>query len=1144
LKQENPQSKSSEIAGLSENKLSDIRQHIAKQEYNISFDQKKGVLQSPNRAQNLRAYYEPGKFSIKNRVDSCGHNFKLELINEGVFADGRKLHSPQPDATTDGKGNKLQICHDGFTEEFVNNEDGVRQNFIVKNAPKSTGQLKVRLAVTGMKVRKGSGNELHFYTENTKGENESQLVYNDLKCWDAGSHTLASSLAYTDNHIEISVNVENAAYPVTIDPIIANGTPANANKRLEINQSNAWTGYSVSSAGDVNGDGYSDVIIGAPKYDYGQVDEGAAFVYPGTANGLSLAAVTLQSDQAGAQAGYSVSSAGDIDGDGHSDVLVGAPYYDNEGAVFVYLGSNNGLNSNSNVKLKSKQAEAGFGISVALAGDVNADGYSDILVGAYKYDNGQIDEGAAFLYHGSFFNFNTPEILECNQAGAMMGYAVAGAGDINADGTSDVIVGARFYHDGEINEGAVFVYSGATAGPLNPTQVLQSNQVDARMGHSLSTAGDVNGDGYADIAIGAYLYDHDQTNEGVVFIHHGSQNGIDPVPDVGLESDQIEAQFGWAVAAAGDVNGDGYGDVIVGSRFYDNGQANEGAAFIFHGSENGIDPLANSQLESNQGEAWMGSAVASAGDVNGDGYSDIVIGGYAYDGGQNDEGTALVYHGMASGVGSDFTSLGINQAEALVGASVSNAGDINGDGLDDVIVGAPYIDSGEQDEGMAIVYYGSTENGPGNSKALQCNQAGAKFGYSVSAAGDVNGDGYDDVIVGAPSFDKGVIQGAAFIFHGGPGGINPNPAIILDNGLTGTDYGSSVSIAGDIDRNGYADVIVGAPKYSKSNPAILEAGAVYIYKGSSNGIVSAGAMLTTDLPGSHLGTSVDGAGDVNGDGYSDVIAGADKSNIGQAEEGAARVYYGSPVGIPSNSPANTILQSNQAGAALGGSVAGAGDVNGDGYGDVIVGAFKYDGGENNEGAAMVYYGSSNGLDFQNPSILQINQSGAWFGYSVASAGDVNGDGYSDVVVGAQYYDKGHDSEGGTWVFHGSQMGVNANSSFSAVGGQDFAQFGISVSGAGDVNGDGYSDIIIGMPFYDESSWPNRGNALVYFGNNQGTDKIKRNNIRLYNSDLTTIMNIAQSNNTAVGIGLYSTSFLGRVKGRMAFNWTEPGLSFY
>ncbi|CAN0448089.1 unnamed protein product, partial [Phaeothamnion confervicola] len=104
------------------------------------------------------------------------------------------------------------------------------------------------------------------------------------------------------------------------------------------------------------------------------------------------------------------------------------------------------------------------------------------------------------------------------------------------------------------------------------------------MGHSVATAGDVNGDGFSDVIVGSYLYDSGSANEGAAFVYHGSASGLNAVPATTLQSDQAEAWFGWSVASAGDVNGDGYADVIVGGIHYDNGQNNEGAAFVFHGS--------------------------------------------------------------------------------------------------------------------------------------------------------------------------------------------------------------------------------------------------------------------------------------------------------------------------------------------------------------------------------------------------------------------------------------------------------------------------------------------------------------------------------------------------------------------------------
>jgi hypothetical protein len=192
---------------------------------------------------------------------------------------------------------------------------------------------------------------------------------------------------------------------------------------------------------------------------------------------------------------------------------------------------------------------------------------------------------------------------------------------------------------------------------------------------------------------------------------------IDPLltesADTQLEGDQLTARLGDSVASAGDVNGDGYADVIVGARLYDAGQTDEGAAFIFLGSADGVldgNPAsAATQLESNQGASAFGWSVAGAGDVDGDGYADVIVGAPSYDAGESDEGAAFVFHGGASGIAdgnpaSAATQLESNQEKGVqpagpnFGESVAGAGDVDGDGYADVIVGAKFYDAGQTDE--------------------------------------------------------------------------------------------------------------------------------------------------------------------------------------------------------------------------------------------------------------------------------------------------------------------------------------------------------------------------------------------------------------------------------------------------------------
>ncbi|WP_353717491.1 FG-GAP-like repeat-containing protein [Dyadobacter sp. 676] len=1133
-------------AALPGTTLSDIRKSLEKQEYHISYDEQKKKLQSPNRSNNIRAYYEPGKLTVQTRVDTTGDGFRLELLNEGIFADGKLLYAPEITAKAGHHENKVQISHSAFTEEFINNEDGVRQNFIVQTAPEGTRQLQVKMTAKGLKVEQGSGNELRFYSQTSDGKTRNELVYSDLKCWDADKKPLNATLAYVDNRIQISVDVANAVYPVTIDPIIANGTPQNANKVLEINQSYMWLGFSVSSAGDVNGDGYSDVIVGAPQYDKGQDNEGAAFVYKGGASGLTLTAVTLEVNQADAQMGYSVASAGDFNGDGFSDVLAGIPFYDddetnNAGAAVLYLGSATFFTSTiiGHTYLNGTLG-ALVGVSVATAGDVNGDGFSDVLIGASQDSNGQSKEGTVTLSYGSangnlFANFTT---LEINQANAQFGYSLGPAGDVDADGFSDIIIGARWYTNGQgqDGEGAAFIYRGGNGGLQGNPTIIEGNQYDAGLGNKVSSAGDVNGDGYSDVLIAAYVYDGPNLkDQGKVSLHLGSSTGINPQPARVFEGGHADDRMGSSIACAGDVNGDGYSDILIGAQYYDNGQFNEGSVFVYHGSKDGIVGSPVSTLESNQADGWFGTAVASAGDVNGDGYSDILIGCYTFDNGQKDEGHVFVYHGGAEGIGTNgaYNMVGTDGGSKM-GYSVASAGDVNGDGFDDVIVGSPEYDYNGVAGGIAIVYYGASNGLDANNKLiLSKNQGGSYFGGSVAGAGDVNGDGYGDVIVGASEYDNNEAdEGVAFVYYGSNTGINAGTSILLENNFAYSDFGSAVSGAGDINRDGYADIIIGDEDYYTAGQSYE--GAIFIYYGSAAG-PSNPAIIESNIGFASLGGSVSSAGDVNGDGYGDIIAGA----AYYGGKGAAYIFHGSAQGIGSSPK---IIQGDQDDALFGLSVSGAGDINGDGYSDIVVGAPRYDKNEQGEGIAFVYYGTNSGISDVSPTILEQNIVSGGLGFTVHTAGDVNGDGYSDIILGAGDFGGANAStiKGKAFLYHGSPTGIKPTASFSTEGNHDGANLGYSVSGAGDVNGDGYSDIIIGAPHANVGLVTDGGNASIFYGNN---GKGLRNNIRLYNDNFVSPISQSQFAKSNFGLGLFAKSFIGKNKGRLVWETVSNGTPF-
>ena len=1110
------------------NWMAEIQKDISQREYHISegFDHR---LQSPNRAQNLRFNYFPTGFEMNTRVDSLNlETWKVRIEFEGIYRGDQTMILPSKNHTQEIDNNHLQYHHDGgLTLEYFNDMAGMRQNFIIDQKPIGEGLLKVKLnLITSLIPSLNAQNEIVFSEQQS-----AKVKYKDLKVIDANGVVIQAWMELDNNELALVVNDENAAYPLTIDPL-----STAASTFLDENQASANFGRSVSSAGDVNGDGYSDVIVGAYYYDSGESNEGVAFIYHGSASGInSTASTILESNQAGANLGYSVSSAGDVNGDGYSDVIVGVPYYNTGGAALIYHGSSGGVSTSYDAILEFAQVDARFGHSVSSAGDVNGDGYSDVIVGAVLYDDGQTDEGAAFIYHGTAGGINTTASLSLygNQVEALMGSSVSSAGDVNGDGYSDIIVGAMRMDFPETDEGMAYIYLGSISGVTPMVNAnLQGNVAGAVFGASVSSAGDVNGDGYSDVIVGSSNYEAGGNNStGAVYIYHGSSGGVDSFVDLFIEGTGNWSYLGASVSSAGDVNGDGYGDVIVGQP---HAFGTNEKAFVYSGGTGGI-TLASKVTLSQSNDADFGVSVSSAGDVNGDGYSDVIVGANTY----GNEGAAFTYHGSASGISTNpHAALEANQTSANLGYSVSSAGDVNGDGYSDVIVGAYHYDSGQTDEGIALVYHGSF-NGlfPAPNQILEGNQASAFFGTSVSSAGDVNGDGYGDVIIGANAYDNGETnEGVAFIFHGSAGGVSNSADLMLEGNQTSAYFGRSVSSAGDVNGDGYSDVIIGANGYDNGE---IGEGAAFIYHGSAVGVnATASNVLESNQAGGNMGYSVSTAGDVNGDGYSDVIIGAIGYTNGQSDEGAAFIYHGSVSGIVTTD--STMVESNQANANFGYGVSGAGDVNGDGFSDVIVGAYTYGNGESNEGAAFIYHGSINGINTTYETIVESDQVSAQMGTSVSGAGDVNGDGYSDVIVGAHYYDNGESNEGAAFVYLGGSTGIIATASAMMESDQADAYMGWSVSGAGDVNGDGYSDVIVGAHNYDNPH-TDEGAAYVYFGNDGGG--LSRTT-RQYKSDLTTPVQTGNSSfESQFGIGHFARSSNGRVKAKLVWEVFSEGNSF-
>ncbi len=458
------------------------------------------------------------------------------------------------------------------------------------------------------------------------------------------------------------------------------------------------------------------------------------------------------------------------------------------------------------------------------------------------------------------------------------------------------------------------------------------------------------------------------------------------------------------------------------------------------------------------------------------------------------------------------------------GESVSSAaGDVNGDGFADVIVGARYADSnGNVDAGSSYVIFGkssgfdatltlSSLNGL-NGFRLDGVARNDYSGVSVSSAGDVNGDGFDDVIVGA--LETGT-SNSSYVVFGKAAGFSP--ALVLSN-LNGSDGfrlndGASVSSAGDVNGDGFDDVIVGA---SDAKPNGAYSGSSYIVFGKASGFNAILDLFSLDgnngfrldgvVESDFSGWSASSAGDVNGDGFDDVIVGAPYADPNGDKSGTGYVVFGKASGFTatlnlSNLDGSTgfqldgVAENDHTSAA----VSSAGDVNGDGFDDVIVGARYADPNGDNSGSSYVIFGKASGfsatldlsnLNGRNGFRLDGVAKHDFLGETVSGAGDFNGDGFDDLMVTTQSSSP-NTSYGGTFIVFGKASGFDATVTLSELDSNDFLTFnGLApgdgsigvVSGAGDVNGDGFDDVMMSLP-YASPNGNDSGSSYVIFGGN-------------------------------------------------------------
>jgi hypothetical protein len=763
--------------------------------------------------------------------------------------------------------------------------------------------------------------------------------------------------------------LEERAVPAS--PVIALDNLGNQGATLRGFEDSAVAGGSVAGAGDINGDGFADFIVGAPNTAAGGTFRGEAYVVFGgpslggtipTLNSLGGNGFTLRGFEDNGFVGSSVSGAGDVNGDGFADIIVGASGGSGgRGEACVIFGSDRLAGATINLNelgirgftLRGFENNARAGASVAGAGDVNGDGFSDLIVGAPFTDVGGLDRGEAYVIFGAptlagqtvlLNNLGSRGFtLRGFESNTHAGASVAGAGDVNGDGFADVIIGAPFTNAGGTFRGEAYVVFGGSDRPGST------------------------------IILGAL-------GDGLSITLRG-------VEDVALA--------GTSVAGAGDVNGDGFADVIVGAGSAKGGGAQRGQAFVvFGGSGLGgttvmLNALGNGgfTLSGFQDGDFAGESVAGAGDVNGDGFGDLLVGAPDANGGGVRRGEAYIVFGAAHvprsnvvlhDLGRNGITLrgfedGLNSGVGIV----AGAGDLNGDGLADVLLGAPLASSGGTERGEAFAVFApvpiahAVGSGPGvaarvnaYSKSGQVITSFLPYGSFVGgvrvAMGDVNGDGFPDIIT-APGPGGGphirVFDGRSFNVI--------KEFLAYDAAFTG---GVFVA-AGDVNGDGLADIVTGAGAGGGPN--------VRVFNGATSGFTSMLANFFAYPPTFRGGVTV-AAGDLNGDGRADIVTGA-----GPGGGPHVQVFDGTNI--------LNVLKSFFAydSSFTGGVSVGCGDVNGDSKPDIVTGAGA-------GGGPHVKVFSNAGALLQSFFAYVPGFTG---GVAVA-AEDIDGDGKAEIITGA------------------------------------------------------------------------------------------------------------------------------------------------
>lgn len=423
-------------------------------------------------------------------------------------------------------------------------------------------------------------------------------------------------------------------------------------------------------------------------------------------------------------------------------------------------------------------------------GDLDGDGHADLAVGA-PGDGSGAGTGRVYIFLGATVPDDTPDVTLDRPAGSRFGEAVAAAGDVNGDGFCDLLVGDPNYSTTGRNHGAAFVYYGGNPLPATPALTLEGGFNGEELGAAVAGAGDVDADGAADWLVGIPSADTGGSDAGRVLLLQGGA-APDVVPDWTRDGAAAGDRFGATLGGAGDIDADGFADFLVGAPGTDGpGGSDAGAAFLVRGG-----PMAG--LVATEDEAWFGEAPAEAfgaslagiGDLDADGFDDVAVGA---PGAADGRGRVALFRGGATfATTPDATFEGAAPGDRF-GDALAGAGDVNGDGVPDWLVGAPLADGVAADAGRAYLFAGSWPPAAIPGVTFDAAAAGNRHGAAVAGIGDLDADGFADFAIGAPQFDGARSNSGRVTVGLGSAAPTSTPALAPEGAVMGASLGSAIA---------------------------------------------------------------------------------------------------------------------------------------------------------------------------------------------------------------------------------------------------------------------------------------------------------------------------------------------------------------